>query len=176
MKSKTRLDCEEAVEKFSKIINDGLTTTNCPRMPVFINLGNAGDKDPKGEYSYLFREKFELISVDLHPKWGCDIVDDIQDSKLPDNFCDVFLMVQVLEHIPRIWDVPKNIYRILKPNGYAIIDIPFNYPWHPEPEFPDLWRLTPQGMEYLFGNLFVVIDKYCTENNTSYLFKSTKLE
>ena len=83
-------------------------------------------------------------------------------------------MVQVLEHIPKIWDVPKNIHRILKPDGYAIIDIPFSYPFHPEPEFPDLWRLTPQGMEYLFKDLFIAVDNYCTENNTSYLFKNIK--
>lgn len=168
-KSKTRQDCERAVERFSKIIDNKYDEIN-KETQIFVNCGNAGDLDPKGEYSYLFKNKFKLISIDLHPKWGCDIVDDISDSKLPNSFCDIFLMVQVLEHIPNIWEVPKNIHRILKPNSFAIIDIPFNYPWHPEPEFPDLWRLTPQGMEYLFKGLFTPIDKYCTDNNTSYLF------
>lgn len=173
MKSKTRQDCETAVGRFSKIINEKYDESNKENQ-VFVNCGNAGDANPKGEYSYLFKDKFNLISIDLHAKWGCDIVDDISNSKLPDNFCDIFLMVQVLEHVPNIWEVPKNIHRILKPNSFAIIDIPFNYPWHPEPEFPDLWRLTPQGMEYLFKDLFVPVDKYCTDNNTSYLFYSVK--
>lgn len=171
-KSKCRQDCEAAVVKFAKIINEKYSAKNKDNQ-TFVNCGNAGDINPKGEYSYLFQDKFNLISIDLHAKWGCDIVDDISNSKLPDNYCDVFLMVQVMEHIPNIWDVPNNIYRILKPGGYAIIDTPFSYPFHPEPEFPDLWRLTPQGMEYLFKD-FSIISNHCTDNNTSYLLQNIK--
>lgn len=45
---------------------------------------------------------------------------------LPDNSVDIVIALNVLEHIEDDITAIKQIYRILKPGGYAIIEVPRN--------------------------------------------------
>ena len=49
---------------------------------------------------------------------------DLTDLKFPDNSFDVFYCSHVLEHIPDDRKAMSEIYRILKPSGFAIIVVP----------------------------------------------------
>ena len=51
---------------------------------------------------------------------------DLVNCPLPDNCVDVVVALNVLEHIKNDEAALKQIYRILKPGGYAIIDVPAN--------------------------------------------------
>lgn len=161
-KSPTRQQCEEAVTQFAEYINTHKTEGN------LLYVGIAGDP-PGGEYTPLFKN-FQTKTFDIGEKWGPDIVGDITKTEFADEVVDVIVCVQTIEHIPNIWDLPKEIERILKPGGYAIIDCPWNYPYHGEPEFGDYWRISKDGLKQLFSNM-KMIGIYEGENNTSCLFK-----
>lgn len=51
---------------------------------------------------------------------------DLVKCPLPDNYVDVVVALNVLEHIKEDEVALKQIYRILKPGGYAIIEVPAN--------------------------------------------------
>ena len=161
-KSPTRQQCEDAVTQFAEYINTQMPGGN------LLYVGIAGDP-PGGEYTPLFKN-FKTKTFDIGEKWGPDIVGDITKTEFADEVVDVIVCVQTIEHIPNIWDLPKEIERILTPGGYAIIDCPWNYPYHGEPEFSDYWRLSKDGLKQLFSNLKMV-GIYEGENNTSCLFK-----
>ena len=57
-------------------------------------------------------------------KIGEVVVRDIYDSNLPSDSYDVVLITDVLEHLNDDLEALKEIRRILKPNGVAIITIP----------------------------------------------------
>ncbi|NBW33546.1 MAG: class I SAM-dependent methyltransferase [Cytophagia bacterium] len=165
MKSKARQECEDAVKQFADHINQKLSLSTGNLLYV----GIAGDP-PGGEYSPMF-SKFNIKTFDIGEKWKPDILGDITKTDFKDNSWDVIVCVQTIEHIPNIWDLPKEISRILKPGGYAIIDCPWMYPYHGEPEFGDYWRMSKDGMKALFNNHLKLVGLHEGEQNTSCLFK-----
>lgn len=165
MTSEAREECTKAVEEFSKHIEKETSGGE------LLYVGIAGD--PKGgQYSSLF-PSYEIKTFDADPKWGPDIVGDISYTDFEDESWDVIVCVQVLEHVPDIWDVPKEMSRILRPGGYAIVDCPWMYPYHAEPpSFGDFWRLSKDGIRKLFEKQFDIISIYEGEQNTSCLIKN----
>jgi len=162
MISKTRADCTKSVQKFAPYINQNGGDV--------LYVGIAGD--PKGgEYASLFINK--SITMDIDPIWNPDIVGDITKTSFSDEEWSNIVIVQVIEHIKTIWDLPRELHRILKKNGLIIIDCPWQYPYHAEPpSFGDYWRISIDGFKVLFdSNLFTLEDFVKTENNTSCLFR-----
>ena len=51
---------------------------------------------------------------------------DLVNCPLPDSCVDVVVALNVLEHIDRDESALYQIYRILKPGGYAVIEVPAN--------------------------------------------------
>jgi len=49
---------------------------------------------------------------------------DLMDCPLPDNFLDGVVLLNVLEHIERDDIAVAQLYRILKPGGVAVIEVP----------------------------------------------------
>lgn len=168
MKSSTRLECEEAVIDFSITINDNLDNTD----KKLCYIGIAGDQEVKGEYAYLFSE-FQIETLDADIKWKPDIVCDITKPKEELKLkYDCAIMVQVIEHIPNLFDVASGLASILKDGAYLIIDCPWNYPYHAEPpSFGDYWRITKDGFKELFKEYFEIIEIKEGKNNTSCLMK-----
>jgi len=165
MTSQCRKECTEAVTQFSETIRNNTSGGD------LLYVGIAGDP-PGGEYSSLFPEQ-NIKTFDSDSKWGPDIVGDISFTDFEDESWDVIVCVQVLEHVPNIWDVPKEMSRILRPGGYAIVDSPWMYPYHAEPpSFGDFWRLSKDGIRKLFENQFEIISIYEGEQNTSCLIRN----
>lgn len=163
MKSETRLQCEYAVTKFSEHINSKMSGGN------LLYVGIAGDP-VGGEYAPLF-EKFNITTFDICERWNPDIVGDITKTNFSENYWDVIVCVQTLEHIPNIWDLPKELKRILKPSGYAIVDCPWDYPYHAEPEFGDYWRFSKDGIKEFFIRDLKIVGVHEGTKNNSVLLK-----
>lgn len=166
MKSQTRQDCENAVKEFSSIMN-----RSRPKKGRLLYVGTAGD--PKGgEYAPLFTS-YHSYTFDFDPKWEPDMVGDITKTDFADGSWDAIVCVQVLEHIPNIWDLPREIERVLKSGGFAIVDCPWNYPYHAEPpSFGDYWRISKDGFAQLFKSEGLKIERVIdTDHNTSCLIK-----
>ena len=166
MRSQTRTECDKAVEKYSKIINE-----NLPINKELLYVGIAGDPIG-GEYSLLFKDKLNVSTFDADPVWKPQLVGDITKTEFDDESWGVIVCVQVLEHVKEIWEVPKEMSRILCKGGYAIVDTPWLYPYHAEPpSFGDYWRVSKDGMRTLFSPYFEIQDIISTDNLTSCLLK-----
>jgi ubiquinone/menaquinone biosynthesis C-methylase UbiE len=67
-----------------------------------------------------------LINI-AHSLSGIPLIEfDLVECPLPDNYVDVVIALNVLEHIKDDETALRQIYRILKPGGYAIIEVPAN--------------------------------------------------
>jgi SAM-dependent methyltransferase len=87
---------------------------------------------------------YTLRTLDLSPASGADYVGCAEQTGLPDNSFDLVLCTQVLEHTDDPWQAAREIRRILKPGGYAILSAPHVWFYHPHPR--DHWRFTQQGL------------------------------
>lgn len=118
-----------------------------------LEVGIAGDEKPGGNYK-LFGIGNNYKTMDVIAKFEPDIVADICDTKLPDSSWDIIILSNTLEHVFTYEKALKECARILKPNGYLIVDCPFVYPYHAsEPEFGDYWRISPTAMEKLLNSV-----------------------
>lgn len=64
-----------------------------------------------------------IINVDIRPLPNVDLVMDLRKLELPDNYADVIISGDVLEHFGRheILPILKEWFRVLKPGGKAYI-------------------------------------------------------
>ena len=59
---------------------------------------------------------------------GCDLVLDLQALALPDDSVDVVLCNHVLEHVPDDAAALRELHRVLRPGGWAVLQVPINGP------------------------------------------------
>ena len=65
------------------------------------------------------------ISADLNPVFAANKV-DITDIIFSNDFFDFILCLHVLEHIPDDSKAMRELYRVLKPGGWALIQVPID--------------------------------------------------
>lgn len=68
--------------------------------------------------------QLNYINADLNPG-AADVQMDITDIPYSDAFFDIILCNHVLEHIPNDGLAIRQLYRVLKPGGQAILQVPF---------------------------------------------------
>jgi SAM-dependent methyltransferase len=74
---------------------------------------------------------------------------DILDISYPDNFFDAILCCHVLEHVDNDLQAMKEFYRVLKPGGWAILQVPIDY--NSADTFEDDTITAPEEREKYFG-------------------------
>lgn len=79
-----------------------------------------------------------------------DVKMDIHNITFPDNTFDVILCNHVLEHVRDDIQAMREIKRVLKPGGFAILQVPLFSPLS-EKTFEDLSVTDPRERERLFG-------------------------
>lgn len=75
---------------------------------------------------------------------------DIHQIPFEDNSFDVLFCNHVLEHVENDLQAVSEIKRVLKPGGWAILQVPFFYPI-PEKTFSDTTIIDPKERERIFG-------------------------
>lgn len=91
----------------------------------------------------------ELVNQDL--TWEGDDRTDIQIYSplhiipVPDDHFDAILCIAVLEHVENPEEVMHELFRVLKPRGHLILEVPFLQPEHKVPA--DFQRYTRDGLE-----------------------------
>lgn len=65
-----------------------------------------------------------------------------------DRSIGVAILLSVLEHVDRPWEVPGHLVRAMRPGGLIVVSVPWSFPWHGSPE--DHYRYSPTGLRHVF--------------------------
>lgn len=91
-----------------------------------------------------FLQKY--IGVDLAENKNADVhISPNGTINLPDNYSDIVLSTQVLEHVEDVKHYLSEAYRVLKPGGTLILSTHGYWVFHPDPT--DFWRWTSTGLK-----------------------------
>jgi len=88
--------------------------------------------------------KYLGVDLEMNPKAEHHIDFDSKTT-LPDNYADIVLSNQVLEHVDSPGGYLKEALRILKPGGTLILTTHGYWFYHPTPN--DYWRWTSAGLK-----------------------------
>lgn len=87
----------------------------------------------------------KYLGVDLEINTKAEhFIDFDSKTSLPDNYCDIVLSNQVLEHVDSAEGYLKEALRILKPGGSIVLSTHGYWFYHPTPN--DYWRWTSAGL------------------------------
>jgi len=103
---------------------------------------------PEPQLSRLFRRApgVEYVSADLQAP-NAMVKMDIRDIPYPDNTFDVIYCSHVLEHVPEDRRAMREFYRVLKPGGWAILQVPITG----AATLEDPTATSPEQRETVFG-------------------------
>jgi SAM-dependent methyltransferase len=122
-------------------------------------------------WSNLLREHcHEYMSGDLirgHPQ--LDLLFDVREG-LPfaDKTFDTLFCCSVLEHVAEPWEAFSEMWRVLVPDGVAIVSLPFVYNLHDEPH--DYYRFTRYGIQYLATKTGFAVGEVVVNGGLFHLF------
>lgn len=105
----------------------------------------------RAQYSHICDE---LIALDYYHFEDVDVVADAHNLPFKKDSFDNIIMTNLLEHVQEPQKVVNETYRVLRPNGLAIVFTPFMYPIHGDPN--DYWRFTDEGLRYLLKDFEIV--------------------
>lgn len=111
-------DRERLIYWYIKNKTDLLFTNNNIRL-----LHVAPEKNLQKVLS--LKSNIDYISADLKSP-SVMVKMDITNIKYEDNYFDVIICNHVLEHIPDDHRAMSELYRVLKPNGWAILQVPIS--------------------------------------------------
>jgi SAM-dependent methyltransferase len=119
-------------------------------------LLDIGESDIHKSPRHFFPKNVMVETLDIVAKSKPTYVGDIckTNENIPTGRFDFVCCYEVLEHTYAPWLAPAEIWRMLKPDGYAFISVPFNLEIH-APE-PDYWRFTHYGLCELFKSFKII--------------------
>lgn len=126
---------------------------NAPGKKV-LNLGSG-----VGRFDHHLSNDITMVNLDVDPaKPGVDVVADAHALPFEDASFDIVYSIAVLEHVRKPWIVADEIWRVLRPGGYVVLELPFLNVIHDE---HDYFRFTDKGIRSLFdeGRFDVVFEQ-----------------
>jgi ubiquinone/menaquinone biosynthesis C-methylase UbiE len=106
--------------------------------------------DPKRSWIRPMLEHVNYQVMDPVGTYHPDIIGDVMHMPFANAAWDVVFCLAVLEHVQRPWDAMKEIQRVLKPGGRALLYVPFLSPYHAMPGYyGDYFRFTEDGIRSL---------------------------
>ncbi len=104
----------------------------------------------------------KYVGTDMREGPGVDLVVDIQNISLPHESVGTVISVDTLEHVEDPRRAMEGIYKIVKPNGLAIITSTMSINIHDYPY--DYWRFTPEAFKSLLHPFKTVFVGYSGES------------
>lgn len=118
--------------------------------------GGEGFSKGLGKYKQWFN-KSNYRSFDI-PGSGATIIGDIHHMNLPSESEDAVICNAVLEHVADPIRAVEEIWRVLKPGGLVLVQVPSIYPYHRnkgrdgQGGYGDYWRFFDDTLKYMFRN------------------------
>jgi len=128
------------------LLKSFVQTFTCPEPVVEIGSLLVDDSMKAFDVKSLFPQK-SFFGVDLRQGCGVDIMGDIEGLPFLPHSIGTLLCIDTIEHV---WDVQtafKEVDRVLRKDGIAVISSVFNFKIHPCPH--DFWRFTPEALDKL---------------------------
>ena len=125
----------------------------CENLPFESPVYEFGAFTVSGQEPESLRPLFphhQYIGCDIREGPGVDKILDLHALDMPDDSAGSILCLDTLEHVENPRLAVAEIFRVLKPNGLAVISSVFEFPIHNYPN--DYWRFTPQGLELLMAD------------------------
>lgn len=95
------------------------------------------------------------IGIDIFPGEGVDYIIDLckEDAinLLPVEKYKTIHCHYIMEHVTDIFSMARSIEELLDSDGVLLLSVPFSWRLHRIPI--DMWRYTPQSLDYLFPNI-----------------------
>lgn len=106
---------------------------------------------------HILSNSKDYIGIDIEDGDNVDLVIDLSKEGIIEklNWNKKFMTIHchcVLEHVADIFTMSKNIQKALKPGGKIFISAPFAWKIHRIPI--DMWRFTPQSIDYMFATIY----------------------
>lgn len=118
----------------------------------------CGEKPYKLIYDYTCEKS---IGIDVeqcrHDQKDVDIFASADSMPFDDESFDTVLCTNVLEHVANMEEAFREISRVLRSGGYAVISVPFLYPVHESPY--DYYRFTRYGLEHKLNDNGFEVEK-----------------
>lgn len=131
-----------------------LTSEACRGLTLDAGAGRSAWR------SVILKTASGYESLDVAPR-GSNAPDWIGDltamPQVPAARFDAVVCHQVLEHVKDPWAAAKELARVLKPGGRAVISVPHLSRRHELPH--DYYRFTPEGLRYLLESAGFRISK-----------------
>ena len=98
----------------------------------------------------LFPNAGEYIMTDVTAGTDVDVVSDAHDlvSVFGENRFDVVWTSSTFEHLHSPWIAAEQILKVLKPNGWFMVQTHFQFPLHGYPF--DYFRFSREALEHIF--------------------------
>ena len=93
-------------------------------------------------------DNIDYLTADLNPE-GVMVKMDITDIDYPDSTFDTIICNHVLEHIIDDHKAMSELHRVLKPGGWAILQVPISFSL--DKTFEDASVTAPEEREQVFG-------------------------
>lgn len=137
----------DLLEDFSPFLKGNLLDVGC------------GEKPYKLIYDKICEKSIGIdVETCKHEQKWVDVFASADDMPFDNGSFDSILCTNVLEHVANMEAVFREMGRVLKKDGYAVISVPFLYPVHESPY--DYYRFTRHGLEYqLKKNGFKIVRK-----------------
>lgn len=88
-----------------------------------------------------------VLNLDLEPLSGVNVIGVAERLPFADDSCDGVILQAVLEHVVDENDTLAESFRVLRPGGRLLVEIPFIQGDHPSPG--DYRRYTEQGLRQI---------------------------
>ncbi len=104
-----------------------------------------------GKHKDILKDK-NYITLDIDPKTNPTVVGDAHHLPFADSSFDAVTHIYVFEHLRDPFLVAREIYRVLRTDGYMLGIVPFLHPYHARKDgYRDYWRFSKDGLNVLFG-------------------------
>lgn len=99
-------------------------------------------------------------TLDIDKSAQADYIGSVEDLSFVDEKFDVVIMIGILEHVQKVWQVPEQLHKVTNEGSTLFLNTPYMFKVHGP--VPDCWRFSEYGYRTLFKDLFTIdsIDTY----------------
>lgn len=122
-----------------------------PDLPDGARVLDVGSLDINGNIRDLFEHQ-AYMGLDITAGANVDVVAEPYDYPFEDEYFDLVVSANCLEHVPEPHRWARELRRILKKGGTLIVTAPHNIHYHNPPHY---WNIRKDALAFLFAKLGV---------------------